>query len=127
MPIRVECAPAFDYARCPHTTELVQDYSIPNTVQNKVIFKSPHLSLDLRFVPESSMDCVPLPKVEPHLLDLEKKGHLGPGACIHLELVEGQAVTFVLRTPPTRVSPQTRPDEQKAEALGVSLESESAE
>jgi len=123
MPVRVECAPAFNYARSPHTAELIQDESIANATQNKVIFKSELLSLDLRYVVESCEN-VALPSVDLQLLDLTKKGHLGPGACVDLNLVEGQAVTFVLRTPPLQtMPPQAMPTMRKAEELGVSLDS----
>jgi hypothetical protein len=125
MPIRVECAPAFNYARSQHTTELVQDDSIPNAAQNKALFKSEHLTLDLRYVAENTTECVTLPNVNLQLLDLTKKGHLGPGVYADLNLMEGQAVTFVLRTPPAYAHPpRMAPTVRKAEELGVSLDSE---
>jgi hypothetical protein len=125
MPIRVECAPAFNYARSPHTMEITRDDSIAGIEQNKVLFKSDSLSLDLRYVPESTMENVPTPEVELHQLDLTKKGHLGLSACTDLDLTEGQAVTFVLRTPPAQgAPPQIAPNKSKADALGVSLDSE---
>ena len=123
MPIRLECAPAFNYARSPHTMTIIRDDCIPNCHQMKVLFKSESLSLDLRFVSESMMDNVPAPDINLQELDLREKGHLGMSACADLSLHEGQAVTFILRTPPA-TAPSTRitPNEEKAESLGVSLE-----
>jgi hypothetical protein len=122
MPIRLECAPAFNYARSPHTMTIIRDDCIPSCHQNKVLFKSESLSLDLRFVSESMMDNVPAPQINLQELDLRKKGHLGMSACADLSLHEGQAVTFILRTPPAAPSPRITPNEEKAESLGVSLE-----
>ena len=125
MPIRVECAPAFNYARSSHTMEIIRDESIPVKDQSKVLFKSEALSLDLRYVPESTIEDVPVPEVNLRELDLTEKGHLGLSACVDLALTEGQAVTFVLRTPPdTNAPPQLAPSEQKAASLGVSMDRE---
>ena len=90
--------------------------------------KHPHglfrLVLDLRYVPESLLDNVPEPTIKLGLLDLEKKGHKGLSVECDFELVEGQAVTWILRTPPTHKYPEeTRPSKVKAEQLGVSFES----
>lgn len=124
LPLRVECAPAFNYARDSHTTKLVVDDTIAFDTQNKVVFSSPNLDLDLRFVAESTIDGVPHPDVNLDLLDLSSKGHLGPAACSNLCLEEGQRVTFVLRVPPKVVSPtRVRPTQAHADELGVSLES----
>lgn len=133
MPLQLECAPAFNYARSPHKTEIVQDGSIAQTVDEasatvhmKALFQSTEakLNLDLRYVPESSLDNVPEPKIELELLDLTKKGHLGPSVSCEFELREGQAVTFVLRTPPDHAYPDAvKPSEEKAERLGVGFES----
>lgn len=135
LPLRVECAPAFDYARAAHTTELVADDSIPSNFaagkapsrHNKAVFASDaaKLSLDLRYVAESSLDNVADPEIELALLDLTKKGHLGPGVSCDLRLTEGQTVTFVLRIPPESEqfqSPASRPTPQNAQELGVPYE-----
>ncbi|CCA70733.1 related to glycoside hydrolase family 15 protein-Laccaria bicolor, partial [Serendipita indica DSM 11827] len=100
VPYRVECCPAFDYARAPHKTELVPDDSIPNEAQQKVLFTSENLKLDLRYVADSTLDDVPVPEINFEILYLPEKGHLGPGAHVDLKLKEGQVVTFFLRTPP---------------------------
>ena len=137
MPLRLECAPAFNYARSPHKTEIVLDSSIPHASDPcapgsdvpphmKALFTSPEagMDLDLRFVPESSLENVPEPAVRLELFDLMHKGHLGLSVQAEFTLVEGQAVTFVLRTPPKHAYPDAvRPSKEKAEQLGVPFES----
>lgn len=124
FPLRMECAPAFDYARAKHTMDIIPDDSHPGEGQNKVLFKSDHLNLDLRSLGEHTMECVDDPMVDLKILDLTPKGHLGLSACCDLDLEEGQAVTFILRTPPEAV-PESKltPTIEKAQSLGVSLES----
>lgn len=124
LPLRVECAPAFNYARDMHTTEIVVDDTIPFQTQNKVVFSSPNLDLDLRYVAESTIDNVPTPEVNLDLLDLSSQGHLGAATYCNLSLVEGQRVTFVLRVcPEGRFPPQMKPTQARADELGVPLES----
>ncbi|KAJ6546621.1 glycoside hydrolase family 15 protein [Mycena sp. CBHHK59/15] len=98
FPLKMECAPAFNYARSKHTTTIVPATSPPSTT--RALFESDALSLDLRYVPESTMPNVLAPFIELVPLDLSKKGHLGLGVQATMELEEGQCVTFVLRTPP---------------------------
>lgn len=59
---------------------------------------SENLSLDFRYITESVVDGVPAPGVDIRPFDLTNKGHLGLSASIDLSLVEGQVVTFVLRS-----------------------------
>jgi hypothetical protein len=66
---------------------------------------------------------VEIPTVDFGLLDLDEKGHLGPAVMANLELQEGQAITFILRTPPKKAA--ARPvvaTTKDAEALGVPLQ-----
>ncbi|KAG2038837.1 glycoside hydrolase family 15 protein [Suillus americanus] len=141
VPLRVECAPAFNYARDPHATQIVPDDTIPLqfSKQNKVVFTSrpaasPYLAsgaspqntshnpltLDLRFLPESLLDNVPVPEVSLETLNLSAKGHLGLAAQTELTLVEGQRVTFVLRiVPEHKGDGGSIVDEEKAELLGL--------
>ncbi|KAJ7674021.1 glycoside hydrolase family 15 protein [Mycena polygramma] len=98
VPLRMECAPAFNYARSKHSTSIVPSASPENTT--KAVFQSDAMALDLRYVPESTMANVAPPSVNLNLLDLSHKGHLGLGVQAEMTLVEGQCVTFVLRTPP---------------------------
>ncbi|KAI0768949.1 Six-hairpin glycosidase-like protein [Irpex lacteus] len=80
-----------------------------------------NLTLDLRYVPESTLEAVPVPHIPLSTLDLSEKGHLGESVCSEFELSEGQVVTWVLRTPPehTNYTDAVRPSRAKAEALGV--------
>lgn len=122
MPIRVECAPAFDYARAKHDTDFVADTSVQSPTQSKVIFKSEQLSLDLRYVAEGA-DSIPAPDVKLKPLDLSKQGHLGLAACADLEMHDGQSVTFVLRIPPGHQTlDDRRPTKEQIEQLGIPVE-----
>ncbi|KIJ08003.1 glycoside hydrolase family 15 protein, partial [Paxillus involutus ATCC 200175] len=123
IPLLVECAPAFNYARDKHTTETVPDESVASCKQDKVLFKSDGLSLDLRYVAESTLENVPTPDVKLNLLDLSARGHLGPAASCGLSLEEGQRVTFVLRISPEETgAPKIRPNQERADELGVPFE-----
>ena len=133
----MECAPAFNYGRSPHKTEIIIDSSIPSpnpceyaspsaNTHMKALFTSPEasLDLDLRYVPDSSLENVPEPDIKLEILDLQSKGHLGLSVCCQFELVEGQAVTFILRTPPKHAYPDAvKPSKEKADQLGVPFES----
>ncbi|KAH9176961.1 glycoside hydrolase family 15 protein [Lactarius sanguifluus] len=124
--LRVECAPAFNYALAKHHTSLVSDDSIPavgGDAQKKALFESGDLSLDLRFIAESVVDGVPSPSVEFQTLDLRSRGHKGLSVSADLDLVEGQVVTFVLRTLPNETEEQhtSNPPSDKTQGSGVSL------
>lgn len=129
MPIRVECAPAFNYARDSHETSIITDNSITAkpgiTSQCKALFESENLTLDLRYIAESEIEGVDVPRIELKELDLSARGHKGKAVCVDMDLTEGQVVTFVLRTPPPPNGHEDKfhPTEEKANALGVSLES----
>ena len=130
----MECAPAFNYARSAHTTEIILDTSVaspsptaPRAPHYKALFESADagLTLDLRFVAEAALENVAEPDVEFRLLDLANKGHKGPGVFTEVTLREGQTVTFVLRTPPdVQLPPQAHPTHAVAREMGVSYESE---
>ncbi|KAI6110676.1 glycoside hydrolase family 15 protein [Pisolithus croceorrhizus] len=121
--LRMECAPAFNYARDEHTTEFLPDDSVQYCHQKKVVFRSPNLELDLRYVAEATLDNVPTPEVNIDYLDLSTKGHLGPAVCCDLSLIEGQRVTFVLRICPEKTgTPEARPTQELADRLGIPLE-----
>ncbi|KAK7448045.1 hypothetical protein VKT23_013802 [Stygiomarasmius scandens] len=102
LPIRMECAPAFNYARDNHQTSIIPDESIPEAcgAQKKALFESKGLNLDLRYTTESTLENVSAPSVSLNTLDLSAKGHLGLGVYSEMTLEEGQCVTFVLRIPP---------------------------
>lgn len=110
VPVRMECAPAFNYARSAHTTELQSDFSTATTdgsmqssippaqpsIHRKALFSSPdaNIALDLRYVSETTAEGVNPPEVRLQLFDLEDKGHLGPGVLSDLLLDEGHAVWY---------------------------------
>jgi hypothetical protein len=98
----MQCAPAFNYARDAHMTTLVKDDSIPSGNQNKAVFESKDLTLDLRYVCDKNADTCTIPTVNLVTADLSAKGLLGPAVEADMQLTEGQVVTFVLRTPPVR-------------------------
>ncbi|KLO10099.1 glycoside hydrolase family 15 protein [Schizopora paradoxa] len=151
MPIRMECAPAFNYARSAHQTSIIPDDSVadifphpPSTTagitsnlklqenkpHQKVLFKSEELTLDLRYIAECSADTVSIadasglrpPVVDFAKLDLSAKGHLGESVSCDLDLIEGQTVTFVLRTPPEKSTHRAKPTQEQADAVGIPLE-----
>ncbi|KAG5642317.1 hypothetical protein DXG03_003019 [Asterophora parasitica] len=121
IPLLVQCAPAFNYARDTHTTSLVPDSSIPpaQPPQQKVVFtSSSDFILDLRYVVEATADAASAPSVHLGTLDLTSKGHKGLAAYASLQLTEGQAVTFVLRTPP-EAHKDHKPQETQEEHEGL--------
>ncbi|KAG8745664.1 hypothetical protein FRC10_007361 [Ceratobasidium sp. 414] len=124
VPIRIECCPAFDYARAAHETQFMPDDSQPpNATHEKVVFRSRDLTLDLRYVVDTAPDMdLEMPEVKLRPLDLRAKGHKGVGVCVDLELVEGQIVTFILRTPTGTDKEHAKPTKEQADALGLPLE-----
>ncbi|KAG9017249.1 hypothetical protein FRB90_001220 [Tulasnella sp. 427] len=112
VPIRMECAPAFNYARDEHTMEIVDDDSISplESAQQKVVFKSKNLAMDLRYVIDTSTERQPpdhagktvqrCQLMQFEELDLREKGHLGLSAVANFTLSEGNVVTFILRDLP---------------------------
>lgn len=99
VPFRMECAPAFNYCRDKHDTEIVEDDSVTSECRHtkKALFTSPGLQLDLRFITWSDDDTVKEPELELKVQDLSERGLLGPAAVADFELEEGQVVCFVLR------------------------------
>jgi hypothetical protein len=108
------------------TVQIIDDDSIPDEAQKKVLFKSSGLFLDLRYVAESTMEDVPIPNVDIKILDLQGIGHLGPSVTADLHLLEGQVVTFILRCPPKEPPiPQAIPRTQTAKQFGTTFEGSS--
>ena len=98
MPIRVECAPAFNYARDSHTTDIVNDNTAPNGVQRqKGLFTSKNLTLDLRWTAGTTLENVECPEIALKSIDLSSRGLLGPAIAATTTMHEGQAIAFVLR------------------------------
>jgi GH15 family glucan-1,4-alpha-glucosidase len=128
--LRVECAPAFHYALHEHRTSLVPDDTIPENggnasdKQKRALFESDELTMDLRFIAESVVDGIPSPSVDLQFLNLMPQGHKGSSICVDLDLVEGQVVTFVLRTPSmaTKEQHNAGATKEQSEQLGVSFD-----
>ncbi|KAN0121560.1 glycoside hydrolase family 15 protein [Russula decolorans] len=128
--LRVECAPAFHYALHEHRTSLVPDDTIPanggnaSDKQKRALFESDELTMDLRFIAESVVDGIPSPSVDLQFLNLMPQGHKGSSICVDLDLVEGQVVTFVLRTPSmaTKEQHNAGATKEQSEQLGVSFD-----
>lgn len=95
--------------------------------ENKGLFTSPNLTLDLRYLTNTDDHCTDKPTIDLKVEDFSKRGLLGDAITSEFELEEGQSVTFVLREvgdwqyaneEHQRVA---NPNPQRAEALGVSL------
>ncbi|MFQ6671732.1 MAG: glycoside hydrolase family 15 protein, partial [Candidatus Tectimicrobiota bacterium] len=94
MAFRVECRPAFDYARAPHETEVVADGAV---------FRSPDLSLSLA-------TRVPL-------------GRDGDGVVADVTLREGETTSFVLQdVPPGAGCATCAPEDQQEAAFRATVE-----
>lgn len=144
VPFRMECAPAFNYCRDKHTTEvrdrtypktsaeyqIIDDDSAPNGCANsqKAMFTSSSLSMDLRYLTWSDDTCVKDPEVSLKVQELEGRGLLGPACVSEFELEEGQVVCFVLReagdfsysnAEHKRVA---NPNPERAKTLGVDMQ-----
>ena len=126
VPMRIEVAPAFNYARDKHTLEVVDDpdYKHENHKNRKIIFASKNLTLDLRYVVDECPDR-DHPTMNFGMMDLQGQGHLGPSIYGEFTLHEGQAITFVLRTPPVEDSPRVKPTPEQAELAGVPFDGKS--
>jgi hypothetical protein len=122
-------APAFNYCRDTHTTELVKDSSVNYDDQHdlKAVFKSKDLSLDLRYKVDASDASVGLPSFEFKKADYSDRGLLGEAIQADFELEAGQAIYFVLRQYKKfeYASQEHRdvanPSEARAKSLGLDL------
>lgn len=103
----MECAPAFNYARSSHETNIidaVNKSAAGSSDGPSATFQcSDHLNLDLRCV-VSNGDRVGqvAPELKMDYLDLSERGHKGLGVALDFVLTEGQSITFVLREPPSQ-------------------------
>ena len=89
--------PAFDYARGEHTTEILLPYHPPGCLDSKtVVFASETASLQLDVTIDhgeehgESYPTVVFRKVKNNTMK-------GEGVMAHIRLLEGQAISFVLR------------------------------
>lgn len=95
--------------------------------EDKGLFTSPSLSLDLRYLSNTDDHAVEKPTIDLKIESFADRGLLGDAITSEFTLEEGQSVTFVLREvgdwqysneEHQRVA---NPNPQRAEALGVSL------
>ncbi|RUS27022.1 hypothetical protein BC938DRAFT_483820 [Jimgerdemannia flammicorona] len=112
---RVECFPAFNYARDEHTTEIVDRkkrllnnmvYTVderPSFISpKKVVFRSPTLSMDLRWVVKCGESECPI--FDFWIEDASDVGMKGPGVYTDITLKETQEIIFIFRELPPEVS-----------------------
>ena len=123
LKFRMECFPAFDYARQAHTTSLVDDEKTTKSSQGKyrkkAVFKSDLMTLELRSSTGYNPDLTTCSDISPtdfeFTLDEESwPRHKGPGVVAEFELQEGQTADFILREDPetaedVQVIPNTKP------------------
>lgn len=97
MDIDVEIFPAFDYARATHVTELfIKDYAAGETESKTATFcGSDGLKLQLDVTIDKGEDHASCPHI--CFKKVMKDGMKGEGVVAHIHLLEGQAVSFVLR------------------------------
>ncbi|KAF4631159.1 hypothetical protein G7Y89_g6974 [Cudoniella acicularis] len=93
----VEIFPAFDYARAEHQVEILLPEHPPKCLESKTVtFSSKDIKLQLDVTidhgEENAESC---PTVI--FKKVKKPGMLGEGVVAHIHLVEGQAISFVLR------------------------------
>ena len=67
------------------------------THDDKVLFSSKDLELDLRYLAYCTDDSDNAPEIKLEIDDQSHRGLLGPSCKSHFELEEGQCVVFVLR------------------------------
>lgn len=122
---RVECAPAFNYARDTHDLEIGKDDTQVAGDDGRhptprVVFKTPNLTVDLRTLvscdaDEQTGDADPAGETQPqtqtasasagplvdwHALNLSEQGHKGLGVFAEFEVCQGEVVDFVFRQIP---------------------------
>lgn len=129
VPFRMECAPAFNYCRDKHETTFEEDKTVASEARNhdqKVLFKSKDLTMDLRYFVQSDDEEVSLPEIELQKVDL-KRGLLGESIVSEFELEEGQTITFLMREASTHQyanedhEKAANPSEARAAELGINL------
>lgn len=109
--------------------QLVRDDSVTNGVdhESKALFTSPNLSLDLRYLSNSSDEAVSKPNITLKTECFAARGLLGDSVTSDFELEEGQSVTFVLREvgdwqyANAEHQKVANPDPERAQALGIPL------
>ncbi|KAI3543415.1 glycosyl hydrolase family 15 [Colletotrichum abscissum] len=106
LQLDIEIFPAFQYASESHVTTIIEPTHTANSPSKAVTFHSEHYKMQLDVtiddvVPESEADAsapaaaAPAPSIT--FRKEKRDGMLGEGVVAHLEITEGQAVSFVLR------------------------------
>ncbi|KAH6644065.1 glycosyl hydrolase [Boeremia exigua] len=91
--VNVEVRPAFNYAQDEHTTEIL-NYGAQGEHDQRVVFKSKNLSLQLN----TTIDCGEDDTACPRIVFVKTPGsELGSAVTTNFRLSEGQAVSFILR------------------------------
>ncbi|KAI9835268.1 MAG: hypothetical protein M1819_002412 [Sarea resinae] len=94
--LNVELFPAFNYAQDQHTTKVFGQSQGPHSPSPMVLFKSKDQELQLDVTidcGESNDESCPLVKFQKEF----RSPHLGEGVVTSIRLLEGQAVSFILR------------------------------
>lgn len=115
LTFRMECFPAFDYARQSHQTTLVDDERCEkdreSRFRKKAVFKSDIMTLELRAITGFNTDLAPLdndskiPEISFQTDTSSWPRHKGPGISAVFELEEGMVATFILREDPATAEP----------------------
>ncbi|KAH8929674.1 glycoside hydrolase family 15 protein [Atractiella rhizophila] len=112
VPLKLECYPAFNYARDEHTTNVAADPSALDTTQghSKATFASKDLTMELRYI-SSPGDTSKAPAVsfEKDSASVAVLGLKGAGVTAKFELEETQTVTFIFWEPEKEKVPETKP------------------
>ncbi|GHJ87775.1 hypothetical protein NliqN6_4177 [Naganishia liquefaciens] len=131
VPWRVECAPAFNYCRDKHETKIVSDDTVLGDHHNeKALFTSSDMCLDLRYYVDTHDEDVPGPSISLDITDMSDRGLLGPAITSEFELEEGQCVIFIMRQYVDQTknykSPAhaeaAKPSQEKADQMNVDME-----
>ncbi|TDZ73161.1 Uncharacterized protein CTRI78_v001294 [Colletotrichum trifolii] len=89
----IELFPAFHYATEPHKTTIISGHHTTGTPSRAVTFESEHYKLQLDVTVDAESDVAPTITFRTE----RRSGMLGDGVVAHIEIEEGQAVSFVLR------------------------------
>lgn len=97
MTLDVEIFPAFEYATEPHTTTILQEENVPFAAESKTVtFHSKNVKLQLDVsIDKGEGEYHSYPTVR--FKKVMKPGMLGEGVVASINLLEGQAVSFILR------------------------------
>lgn len=125
------CAPAFNYCRDKHETKIVEDDTVLGDHHDeKALFTSPDLCLDLRYYVDTHDESVPGPRISLSVTDMSDRGLLGPAITSEFELEEGQCVIFVMRQYTDQAknykskahAEAAKPSQKKADSMNVDME-----